>query len=1477
MSTHPPPPIRFGEEIEVEVASLAFGGDSVGRFKDFAIFIPGGLPGEKVRLKVVQVKDHYAVGEILQVLRHSPDRVQPPCPIFQECGGCQWQHLNYPRQLQTKRQFVVDAFQRIGKMANITVQPCLPSPTPYAYRNKAMPVLSMRDGHFITGIYEPRSHHLVPYNTCAIQADGINLFLQKVLGKIDQSGLTPYQEKKHSGFLRHLTVRQGQKTGEFLLAFVTRTENPEERVQKPTLLPEPLEGILPRLARELMEETPGLVGVLQNINPSRTNIVFGPVTRLLAGRDHYFEIIDDLRLKVSLRSFLQVNTPQADILHMVVREALGNPTGKKKWGTILDLYSGIGTLAMAVSPLADYVVGIEEIAPAVEDAKENAKLNNRENIDFLEGDVSPILLGLREKGMNRVDAVILDPPRKGVLPEVLARVTALHPERLVYVSCDPSTLARDLALLSKHGYLVDWAQPLDMFPQTYHTETVVRLTREKPDVPETPTETSLPAEAPFRISQPVAPPAPHDLSDNFRYFKDRTAGLFVAVGQQLGAAFGLGLSLTGFLFRSVGKGLVGVGRSVGKAFQAGGEATRKTREVVGQMGAETAAHLGKAAQGSAEAGQRTYQWMEQTIARTREQLQTPPAATPRSGVGRYLGADLDEQERAAFEPVEEEVLTERLESVLADEETVTQAFQAIPVEEDMTTEPVLGTAMAQEAAPAPEVVEEIEETIVVYEEHRTVYEETVAPEEIQPEATVEKIEEKISPVLEELPQEIPEPIVVQSSPAPVEAVEAPPAENFLPPVQVPEKKKAPLFPAPKPARPSVPLTQRLFFRNLRWAAGLAILLGGGYLAMANLSPESKRLGVLVPLETQLIPDVIAVMPSRNYLRYEMVPLEVKISDQEKEAFPEMQALVQVTRNGEAVTWVSGKTAMPLKKDMDKRRFYGNWPIPFNPPPGTYVAEVTVRSPKWKSAKTFQSAFTVSPLKPSGLYPGYAALTMEGGKQLIGGAVPALDGSDSLRAVNAIDWAKFMGANAYCYLMGQTSIWDHLIARDFPFSRGDIEVGKKYAKLCHQAGLKFGGYMTTFKVVGDAWNQAPYQFALGYDRETGEVAPTRFISLLDEHRHHDIVQFIQELDQDPNIDMIGLDYVRTGDAGYEMVDEFVNDLDVPVPVDFAKKTKEDRILWLAETVESGKKHKNDKEVNQLFQWWRAHKVALTLKSILQEAKVTKPIFTFTLGWEMGHQHGQDPAMYVDAGVNYNHIMLYEGDRNTLKSMKTQWPTYLARCNGQYAPGEMVDFNWVQKSIDPPGPEELYNRETETFQDWFAVNSSLGMFWHDLYRIVYGVRGPYSAMEWTVAGGKAFSTMQRAEGLVPVDLTLVAPKKAPAGIPIPLSVEIRNQSNETIKGVVLHQIDTSKNYYADLATVGPFDLPSGHMVRVKNLFANLPKGEEPDRDNRYMAAVLLEKPGQAMRVFDFAYLKKVPGGKPVTFTDTTDGGKPAPAHD
>ncbi len=1313
-------PVRFGDQVEIEIDSMAFGGDSVGRYHDFAIFVRGALPGERVLAKITSVKDHYASAEVAAILRPSPDRVEVPCPIFEECGGCQWQHFNYSKQLLTKAQFVRDAIERIGKLEGIQVEPCLPSPDPYAYRNKALPVLSMRDDHFVAGIYEPRSHQLVPYKTCPIQSDAINDLIKKVLDKIDKAGLTPYQEKSHTGFMRHLGVRHGTKTGELLLAFVTRTAVPEERVQKHGLPKEELADILPRLAQELMAEIPGLVGVLQNINPSRTNIVFGQETKLLAGRDHYYEVIDGFKLKVSLQSFLQVNTAQADQLHETVRKALGDPFHKKKWGTVLDLYSGIGTLALGVSSKAEYVIGVEEIAPAVEDAKFNAKNNHRTNLDFVAGDVPNILLDLRNKGMVQIDAAILDPPRKGVSPEVLARVAALHPERIVYVSCDPSTLARDLALLAQHGFLVDWAQPLDMFPQTYHVETVVRLTRDTPLPPDVSSQLGKVNPQAFRLPKPPAP-------DTFdpTVWKERSERWGQSSAKGLAALIGF----VGVAAAAMAKAVAFAGRGIGRLSVAFWDWTQVFRAQV--------------------------------------------------------AANLQEQEQK-------------------------RALERAMRESEMSQAQLLSHAIR------------------------------LADLELQ-------LKDSLSSAVKERNAK---PVPIEPEPKP----EAKEKKKFVLPLP---QWKMPLVPwlvlnLPKVSFSAFEMALAAVAGNriFRLAFAAIFLTFGGYLATAKIAP--MLMGTpKVPANSQLLPDMIAVMPNRNFLRYEMVPFEIKVRSLQAVNFSGLKAAAIITLNGEPVTTVGSTERLVLKKDADERRLYGNWPIPYNPKPGTYIATLTVTAPEWKAPKILRSAFTISPLKPQGLYPGYATLTMEGGKQLINGAVPAVDGSESMRPGNAIGWAKFMGANCYCYLAGQTSIWDHLESREFPFNPSDIDVAHKYAKAAHEAGIKFAAYMTTFKVVGDAWNQAPYQFSLGYDSDSGQVVQTRFISLEDPKRRQDVIDLLRKFDDDSMIDMIGLDYVRTGFAGYEMVDEFMKDLDVPAPAGYGSMNKDERILWLAKTVEHDKDHK----VISLFEWWRAHKVSLALKSILDEAKVSKPVFTFTLGWQQGHQHGQDPAMFVDAGVNFNHIMLYEGDSGTLQTMNKQWPNYLARGNGMYAMGEMVDFNWVQKSLNPPGPEELYDRETDTFRSWFDVNARLGMFWHDLYRLVYGMRGPYSAMEWTVAGGKAFSVMKNAEGVLPIKVVLDEPKEIPAGVAVPINVEVRNQSNINLKGLMLHQLDTSKNYASDIATVGPFDLPAGHILRFKNLFVTIPKDEEPERDNRYMTAILVEQSDSDIRAFDFNYVHRL----------------------
>jgi len=230
------------------------------------------------------------------------------------------------------------------------------------------------------------------------------------------------------------------------------------------------------------------------------------------------------------------------------------------------------------------------------------------------------------------------------------------------------------------------------------------------------------------------------------------------------------------------------------------------------------------------------------------------------------------------------------------------------------------------------------------------------------------------------------------------------------------------------------------------------------------------------------------------------------------------------------------------------------------------------------------------------------------------------------------------------------------------------------------------------------------------------------------------------------------------------------------------------------------------------------------------------------------------MYVDAGVGVNNIMLYQRDREQLGEMNVHWPPYLARGNAMYVLGEMVDYNWVQKSMDPPAPEELYLREKETFEKWFPANASLGMYWHDLYRVLYGAKGPYTAMEWAVAGGRSFTFLRQAENVTPLLTRVEAPKEVPAGVPFTFSVEVLNRSDQDLKGLTLVQLDASGDAYAEVARVGPFNLPAGHKTRVMNLSAVTSREAHPERDNRWMLPVLVEKRGsREARAFDFAYVK------------------------
>ncbi len=455
------PPVRRGQILELEIKGLTHDADGVGPAGGLAVFVPRALPGEVVRVRVTEVRKNHARARLLEVTRPSPRRLEPPCPVYAECGGCQLQHLNARGQLEYKTGLVTDALRRLGGLDGVVVRPAIGMEDPWRYRNKAQfPVAAGPGGRgLVGGIYARGTHRLVPVNECLIQHPLNNTMLQVALELAGRHRIAPYDEDGHTGVLRHVLARATRATGEAMAVFVTRTRD----------LPAARD-----LARELMARVPQVVCVAHNTNPRRTNVILGERTRLVLGRPYVEEVLGGLRFRISPTSFFQVNPAQTEVLYSraVDYAALGGGE------TVVELYSGIGAISLFLARRAARVTGVEVVPEAVRDAVANARLNGVANVSFIEGPAERVLPELAAGGV-RAEVVVLDPPRRGCEPRVLEAVGRLRPDRVVYVSCNPATLARDLARLAGLGYRVREVQPVDMFPQTAHVEAVALAVREE--------------------------------------------------------------------------------------------------------------------------------------------------------------------------------------------------------------------------------------------------------------------------------------------------------------------------------------------------------------------------------------------------------------------------------------------------------------------------------------------------------------------------------------------------------------------------------------------------------------------------------------------------------------------------------------------------------------------------------------------------------------------------------------------------------------------------------------------------------------------------------------------------------------------------------------------------------------------------------------------------------------------------------------
>jgi 23S rRNA (uracil1939-C5)-methyltransferase len=443
---------KLNQKINLTIERLGIYGEGIGYWHGFTVFVDGPLPGEVIMACMTEVKKNFGRAKVIYTDNLSLARATPPCPLFGRCGGCQIMHLNYEEQLKMKQQMVIDAFERIGKFVNPPVSPCIPSPNPLEYRNKIqVPVRAGPNGEIRMGFYARSSHDLIDVEHCYIHCPLGEEVYKKIQELIKGSDLTAYDWNTLQGELRHVIIKSAVHTGQVLVVFITH---------------ECEHSKLENIAKELMQACPSVKGVVQNINTAPKNAVFGPEFRQIAGVPQIIEELCSLKFKISASSFFQVNPAQAEQLYDHAIESCGL-TGKER---VLDAFCGVGTLSLISSKKAKEVIGIEVVPEAIEDAKENARLNNIENVNFI--------CDTAESKINNIgdiDVVILNPPRKGCEPELIATLCQKHPKTIVYISCDPATLARDTALLCSQGYEIKTIQPFDMFPQTAHVETVVKL------------------------------------------------------------------------------------------------------------------------------------------------------------------------------------------------------------------------------------------------------------------------------------------------------------------------------------------------------------------------------------------------------------------------------------------------------------------------------------------------------------------------------------------------------------------------------------------------------------------------------------------------------------------------------------------------------------------------------------------------------------------------------------------------------------------------------------------------------------------------------------------------------------------------------------------------------------------------------------------------------------------------------------------
>lgn len=450
-------PVEKNQTYTMSITDIGTNGEGIGRIDGYTVFVEGALPEEVIKVLIVKTKKHFSYGKLLEIMEPSPHRVTPACPVAAKCGGCQLQHLSYEGQLAFKTKKVKDHLERIGGFSGISVGYAKGMEEPWRYRNKAQFPVGGKTGEPEIGFYAKRSHRIIDTPVCMLQNKINDQIVKIIRAFLTEYEIPLYDETIHRGLVRHILTRIGRRTGEIMVCLVVNGRN------------------LPHcdVLVERLHEIEGITSIVLNVNTAQTNVILGTEVHVLWGKETIRDYIGDVQFEISPLSFYQVNPLQTQVLYQTAldfAELEGNET-------VLDLYCGIGTISLFFAQKAKHVFGVEIVPEAIADAKRNAALNGMNNADFAVGAAEDVIPRLYEEKGITADVVVVDPPRKGCDSVLLDTIAAISPKKVVYVSCDSATLARDLAYLCPKGYTIEKVQVVDMFPHTVHVETVVLLSK----------------------------------------------------------------------------------------------------------------------------------------------------------------------------------------------------------------------------------------------------------------------------------------------------------------------------------------------------------------------------------------------------------------------------------------------------------------------------------------------------------------------------------------------------------------------------------------------------------------------------------------------------------------------------------------------------------------------------------------------------------------------------------------------------------------------------------------------------------------------------------------------------------------------------------------------------------------------------------------------------------------------------------------